>query len=197
MLNCCYLQQTAGFEQSVTLIWPLKRERYRLTNVSLRICCFRNVGNQTTKDTTRHIQIKTLISISQYCNRTQLLHYDISDVIWPDISTNCDVRAAITGIKWPADRRLSFCSNVPLFCYLLSHINIPYQLPAREWLDHWIIMTRKVSEGHGCGVTEILSRWLLPAGSEGNHGKLKNSRCLPEIRTRHYPNAGNEDVNQS
>jgi hypothetical protein len=95
------------------------------------IWCFGNVGNQTK---THHVtpQIKTRISTSQFCCLTQLLHYNTSDVIWPDITTECDVRTAITGIKWPADRRLCFYSNFSLFCYLPSHINIPYQLTAVE-----------------------------------------------------------------
>ena len=57
-----------------------------------------------------------------------------------------------------------------------------------------MFVTRKGSEGHGCGVMEILSRQILPDGTEGYQGNLQNSWCLPEIRTGPYPKAGTEDA---
>jgi len=49
---------------------------------------------------------------------------------------------------------------------------------------------RKDGEGRGCGVIEILFCRHLREAAKGNHGKLQKSRCLPEVGTRHFQNAG-------
>ena len=95
-------------------------------------------------------QFNPSIPTSQCSCLTQFPHYDISEVIWPDSSTKCDVRTAIAGIKWPADRRSCFCSN---FSVLLS--SFPYQHSLSTDCT-WMVESLNIHDGKFPNVTVVV-----------------------------------------